>query len=188
MVGAGTMGNGIAQVFAQAGFDVRLVDDVCAAALDRARATIEKSLAKFVEKGKLTADAIATRRSAACDRHRASTALADVDYVVEAILEDADAKRDLFGQLDAITRPEVILASNTSSISITLLGAATQAAGPRARHALHESGAADDAGRAGPRAGDVSRVDGDRVRVVQGARQDRASKPPTTPASSPTAS
>jgi 3-hydroxybutyryl-CoA dehydrogenase len=124
VVGAGTMGNGIAQVFAQAGFDVSL-QDVSPAALDRARATIDKSLSKFVEKGKLTAEA----RDAALGRLQTVPrveALHDVDYVVEAILEDAAAKRALFGLLDQLTRPEVILSSNTSSISITAIGAATK--------------------------------------------------------------
>jgi 3-hydroxybutyryl-CoA dehydrogenase len=124
VIGAGTMGNGIAQVFAQSGFEVRLVDAV-APALDRARSSIGKSLDKFVEKGKMTAE----NREAALARLSTGTevsTLADVDYVVEAIIEDTDAKRDLFGQLEAITRPDVILSSNTSSISITLLGAATK--------------------------------------------------------------
>ena len=123
VVGAGTMGNGIAQVFAAAGFDVRLIDSATGA-VDRARTTIEKSLGKFVEKGKLSA----SDRDAALGRLSTGTdvdTLADVDYVVEAIFEDAQAKRDLFARLDRITRPGVILTSNTSSISITVLGAAT---------------------------------------------------------------
>ncbi len=124
IVGAGTMGNGIAQVFAQAGYTVCLVDAI-APALDRARTTIEKSLGRFVDKGRLSA----ADRDAAIGRITTGTnvnQLADAHYVVEAIVEDVQAKRDLFGQLDAVTRPDVILASNTSSISITLLGAATQ--------------------------------------------------------------
>jgi 3-hydroxybutyryl-CoA dehydrogenase len=124
VIGAGTMGNGIAQVFAQSGFSVVLVD-VAPPMLDRARGTIEKSLGKFVEKGKLTA----ADRDAALGRLSTATSvdqLADADYVVEAIVENADTKRSLFSSLDIITRPEVILASNTSSISITLLGAATR--------------------------------------------------------------
>jgi len=123
VVGAGTMGNGIAQVFAQSGFGVVLVD-AAAPALDRARAAIGKSLEKFVEKGKMTA----ADRDAALGRLSSGTdvdALAAADFVVEAIVEDAAAKRDLFARLDRITRPDVILSSNTSSISITLLGAAT---------------------------------------------------------------
>ncbi len=103
VVGAGTMGNGIAQVFAQAGFDVRLVD-VAQPMLDRARGTIEKSLAKFVEKGKLPRPT-ATPRSAACRPTTSLDRLADADYVVEAIVENVDAKRELFASLDAITKP-----------------------------------------------------------------------------------
>jgi 3-hydroxybutyryl-CoA dehydrogenase len=127
VVGAGTMGNGIAQVFAQAGFDVRLVD-ASAPALERARATIEKSLARFVEKDKLAA----SERDAALSRLETTTnveALADSDYVVEAIFEDPRVKGELFARLATITRPDVILASNTSSISITTLAAATDRPG-----------------------------------------------------------
>ena len=123
VVGAGTMGNGIAQVFAQAGFDVRLVD-ASSGALDRARATIEKSLSKLVEKGRLAPD----ERDAALSHLTTGVnidALSDADYVVEAIFEDAQAKREIFARLDQLTRPDVILSSNTSSISITTLGAAT---------------------------------------------------------------
>jgi 3-hydroxybutyryl-CoA dehydrogenase len=123
VVGAGTMGNGIAQVFMQAGLDVRLVD-ASPAALDRARSSIDKSLSKFVEKGRITA----AERNAALTRLAGGTtvdSLGDVDYIVEAIFEDPDAKRGLFARLDQITKPDVILSSNTSSISITLLGAAT---------------------------------------------------------------
>jgi 3-hydroxybutyryl-CoA dehydrogenase len=123
VIGAGTMGLGIAQVFAQSGFDV-LLHDTSAAALDRARQGIEQSLARFVEKGKLTA----------ADRHAALArltladaldALTAVDLAVEAIVEDIEAKRALFAALDRLTPPSTLLASNTSSISITLLGAAT---------------------------------------------------------------
>ncbi len=124
VIGAGTMGNGIAQVFTQAGYEVRLVD-AAAGAIDRAKKTIDKSLGKFVEKGKITAEV----RDAALGRLSTGTkvdTLGDVDYVVEAIFEDEAAKRELFGMLDALTRPDVILSSNTSSISITLLGAATK--------------------------------------------------------------
>jgi len=124
VIGAGTMGNGIAQVFAQAGFSVRLVD-VAQPMLDRARATIEKSLGKFVDKGKLTA----ADRDAACGRLSTATSvdlLTEADYIVEAIVEQVEAKRALFTSLDAIAKADVILASNTSSISITLLGAATK--------------------------------------------------------------
>jgi 3-hydroxybutyryl-CoA dehydrogenase len=124
VIGSGTMGNGIAQAFAQTGFEVRLVD-VSQPALDRARASIQKSLAKFVEKGRMTAadrDATLGRLATSIDIEP----LADADYVVEAIYENAEAKRALFASLDGLARPDVILASNTSSISLTLLGAATR--------------------------------------------------------------
>jgi len=124
VVGAGTMGNGIAQVFAQSGFTVRLVD-VAQPLLDRARSSIDVSLAKFVQKGKLAA----SDRDAALGRLSTGTtldALSDADYVVEAIVEKVDAKRALFTSLDALTKPSAILASNTSSISITMLGASTK--------------------------------------------------------------
>jgi 3-hydroxybutyryl-CoA dehydrogenase len=124
VVGAGTMGNGIAQVFAQSGFTVRL-HDASASAIDRARATIDKSLGKFVDKGKLAPDA---RDAALARLHPAPTldAFADVDYVVEAVIESLAVKRDIFVALDRLTRPETILTSNTSSISITALGATTK--------------------------------------------------------------
>jgi 3-hydroxybutyryl-CoA dehydrogenase len=123
VVGAGTMGSGIAQVFAQAGMSVYLVD-VAQPMLDRARTSIDRSLAKFVEKGRLTP----TEREQILSRVRAATAvdrLAAADYIVEAIVEDSGAKSELFAGLHAIARPEVVLASNTSSISITALGKAS---------------------------------------------------------------
>jgi 3-hydroxybutyryl-CoA dehydrogenase len=123
VVGAGTMGNGIAQVFTQSGFEVRLFD-ASAEALDRARGNIERSFGKFVDKGKLTS----ADRDASLSRLTTGTdidALSDVDFVVEAIFEDPQVKCDVFATLDVLTRPDVILSSNTSSISITVLGAAT---------------------------------------------------------------
>jgi 3-hydroxybutyryl-CoA dehydrogenase len=124
VIGAGTMGNGIAQVFAQSGFEVKL-HDAAAPALDRALKGIDKSLAKFVEKGKIQpAD-----KDAALGRLKSTPSiddLADVDYVVEAVIENLDVKKSIFSKLDAITRPDVILTSNTSSISITTIGAFTK--------------------------------------------------------------
>jgi len=126
VVGAGTMGNGIAQVFAQAGFDVCLVD-TAEPVLARAKDAIARSLGKFVKKGTLTG----VDRDAALGRIATATSLdrlSNTHFVVEAILEDADAKRTLFTSLDAIVTPDVILASNTSSISITTLGSSTRRA------------------------------------------------------------
>ena len=123
VIGAGTMGNGIAHVFAQYGFDVVLVD-VSEEVLQRALATIEKNMGRQVKKGILTEEA----KAEALKRIHPTTDLEeviDVDFVVEAVVENRDVKKDLFRKLDGLTRPEVVLASNTSSISITELGAAT---------------------------------------------------------------
>jgi len=123
VIGAGTMGNGIAQTFASYGTTVRLVD-VDEAALGRGVAAIEKSLARFVKKEKLT-EAQAQEIAA---RVKPSTKLADVGdapLVIEAIVERADVKRSVFAELDSISPDDAILASNTSSISITEIAAAT---------------------------------------------------------------
>jgi 3-hydroxybutyryl-CoA dehydrogenase len=124
VLGAGTMGNGIAQVFAQHGHDV-VLRDLDGAILERALGAIEKSLGKLTEKGKLSPE----QRDAARGRIRTSTDLAAVagaELVVEAIVENEKVKADTFRALDSLAAPEAILASNTSSISITTLGAATK--------------------------------------------------------------
>ena len=124
VLGAGTMGNGIAHVFAKSGYSV-LLSDVQQQFLDRALATIGKNLEREVTKNKLTAadkDAALGRIKTVTDR----AALKDCDFVVEAVSEKFEIKAELFRQLDSLLRPEVILASNTSSISITKLAALTQ--------------------------------------------------------------
>ena len=125
VVGAGTMGAGIAQTFAMAGHDVTLLD-VAAPQLERGMKTIRGSLAKLEEKKKLvaTADEIAGRVATATD----IAALTDADFVVEAAFEDAKVKEDVFARLDGVTRKDVILASNTSSISIDGLASRTHRA------------------------------------------------------------
>jgi 3-hydroxybutyryl-CoA dehydrogenase len=123
VVGAGTMGSGIAQVFAQAGCRVVLCDE-SAAALTRAGQTIDRSLAKVVDTGAVTnADRAATL--ARLELTSSLETVATAGHVIEAIAEDADAKRAIFAALDRITAPDVILASNTSSIPISTLGEAT---------------------------------------------------------------
>jgi 3-hydroxybutyryl-CoA dehydrogenase len=123
VVGAGTMGNGIAQTFATHGAEVVLID-VLEPALKKGLATIERSLARFAEKGKLTAgDA-----KAISARVKPSTTLQDArsaELVVEAVVEKVEVKRKVFAELDALTPGATILATNTSSISITAIGAAT---------------------------------------------------------------
>jgi 3-hydroxybutyryl-CoA dehydrogenase len=121
VVGAGLMGSGIAQVSACAGYDT-ILRDVDQRFLDKARAGIEKSTAKLVEKGALTAE----MRTAALDRLRTTTELEDLagaSLIIEAITEDAAAKTALFRELDGLTGKDTIFASNTSSLSIADLGA-----------------------------------------------------------------
>jgi 3-hydroxybutyryl-CoA dehydrogenase len=124
VVGGGQMGNGIAHVAAAAGCQVVLLD-VDEALLQKARGTIQKNLEREVAKGKRTAE----DRDAALSRIALTTRieeLAAADAVIEAIVENEGVKKDLFGRLDRVCRPEAILASNTSSISITRLAAATK--------------------------------------------------------------
>ena len=124
VVGAGTMGNGIAHVFARGGYNVVLCD-VEQAFLDRALATIGKNLDREVAKSKITAadkDAALGRIEPVTDRGK----LAECDLVVEVATEKFEIKADIFRDLDRLTRAEIILASNTSSISITKLAAVTK--------------------------------------------------------------
>jgi 3-hydroxybutyryl-CoA dehydrogenase len=125
VVGAGTMGNGIAHVFAQNGYDVRLVD-VSSGALQRGMQTIEKNLARMLAKGSITeADQAATM--ARLTTHSAiDSSLSDADLVVEAATERVELKLDIFKSLDEIVSSESILASNTSSISIAKIASASR--------------------------------------------------------------
>ena len=124
VIGAGTMGNGIAHVFARSGFTVRLCE-VEQRFLDRGLDTIRTNLGREAEKAKITqaeADAALKRIHGTLDR----SSLSVCDFVVEAATERFDIKREIFRDLDRIAGPDVILASNTSSISITRLAAQTQ--------------------------------------------------------------
>jgi 3-hydroxybutyryl-CoA dehydrogenase len=128
VIGAGTMGNGIAQVFASQGRQVVLIDMV-PAALESALAKIEKSVRKIATKREQDADAAASDVMGRISTGGDFDSLADCDLVVEAIVENAAVKTKVFAQLDTICKPEAILASNTSSISITVIGAATKRPG-----------------------------------------------------------
>ena len=124
VVGAGTMGNGIAHVFAQSGFAVVLID-VEQAFVDRGMAAIAKNLDRGVKKGKISQD----QKQQILDRITPTVELSqasDCDLVVEAILEQFQPKAELFAKLDEMLGPEAIIASNTSSISITKLAAVTK--------------------------------------------------------------
>jgi len=126
VVGAGTMGNGIAHVFAQSGYAVTLVD-LARDYLDRAIRTIEKNLRRQVEKGKIPEEAIQGTLSRIAIAAELETA-AEAHLVIEAITEDPEIKFSLMRKLDEICPPETVFGSNTSSISITEIGAATQRA------------------------------------------------------------
>jgi 3-hydroxybutyryl-CoA dehydrogenase len=127
VIGAGTMGNGIAHVFAKSGYDVTLVE-VEQRFLDRGMETIGKNLEREASKNKITAD----EKAAALARIHGSLSrkdLATCDFVIEAATEKFDIKSEIFRDIDQICRPEIILASNTSSISITKLAAVTKRPG-----------------------------------------------------------
>ncbi|HKR28969.1 MAG TPA: 3-hydroxybutyryl-CoA dehydrogenase [Terriglobales bacterium] len=124
MIGAGTMGNGIAHVFARSGYEVVLCE-VAQQLLDRGIATIRKNLQREVEKNKITSqesEAALSRIRGVLDR----AVLAECDFVIEAATEKFDIKSEIFRDIDQICRPEVILSSNTSSISITRIAALTR--------------------------------------------------------------
>jgi len=124
VIGAGTMGNGIAQTFASYGAEVRLID-VDEAALGRGVAAIEKSLARFVKKEKLT-EAEAAAINGRITPLGSIDEVGDVPLVVEAIVERVDIKAAVFKQLDSVTPASAILATNTSSISITEIASNTR--------------------------------------------------------------
>ncbi|MBA3996459.1 MAG: 3-hydroxybutyryl-CoA dehydrogenase [Candidatus Accumulibacter sp.] len=123
VVGAGTMGNGIAQAFAVAGYEV-IMTDIAEAAVQKGVATIAGSLDRLIKKEKMSAE----QKAAAMAKIATATdiaALKDVDLIIEAATENLELKTKIFKHLDAAAKPEAILASNTSSISITKLAAAT---------------------------------------------------------------
>lgn len=125
VVGAGTMGTGIAQVAAVAGFDV-VLNDVGDEFLERSLKIIDKSLSKLIEKGRIEAD-----KQDIIGRIKTTTSLEDlkdVDFVVEAVFEDFDVKKNILQELDRLLDPGIILTTNTSSISITRLAATTNRA------------------------------------------------------------
>uniref|UniRef100_A0A7C6A9T4 3-hydroxybutyryl-CoA dehydrogenase n=1 Tax=candidate division WOR-3 bacterium TaxID=2052148 RepID=A0A7C6A9T4_UNCW3 len=124
VIGAGTMGSGIAQVFAQAGYDVVMID-IEQRFIDNGIANIKKSLAKMVEKAKITQEAM-DKTLAKIKTGLDLNLIKDCQMVVEAVLEKVELKKEIFAKLSSITLPEAILASNTSTISITELASATK--------------------------------------------------------------
>ena len=127
VIGSGTMGNGIAHVFAQNGFQVNLVD-ISQDALDRAMKTIEKNLDRLVAKEKIDEAQKTSTLSNITTHTELKSGVSEADLVVEAATENLDIKLKIFEDLDAFTKPECILASNTSSIPITKIGSVTKRA------------------------------------------------------------
>ncbi len=124
VLGAGTMGNGIAQVAPQAGYQV-IMRDIEDRFVENGLKAIDKFLAKSVEKGKMTED----QKKGIQSRVKGTTRMEDlkgIDFLIEAVFEDLELKRKLFKELDELTRPDVILATNTSSMSITEVAASTK--------------------------------------------------------------
>ncbi len=125
VIGSGTMGNGIAHVFAQNGYPVSLID-VSGDALRKATETIAKNLDRQVNKGTITEEDKHNTFRRITTYTKIDEGVQEVDLVVEAASENPDIKLKIFSQLDALTKPEAILATNTSSISITRIAAATK--------------------------------------------------------------
>jgi 3-hydroxybutyryl-CoA dehydrogenase len=125
VIGAGTMGHGIAQIAAQAGYRV-VLEDVSEEFVERGRGRIQENLQKGVERGKLSSEDL----QAALSRIQLSTdlkeAAADADLVIEAVIEKLDAKQALFAELDGLCKASAILATNTSSLSVSAIASATR--------------------------------------------------------------
>jgi 3-hydroxybutyryl-CoA dehydrogenase len=124
VLGAGSMGNGIAQVAAQTGYEV-VMRDIEDRFVENGLRTIEKFLVKSVEKGKMTED----QKRGVLGRIKGTTRMEDlagVDFVIEAVFEDLDLKKNIFKQLDELTRSHVILTTNTSSMSVTEIAMSTK--------------------------------------------------------------
>ena len=124
VIGAGTMGNGIAHVFAQNGYQVNLID-ISQESLDKGIATITKNLDRMVSKEKISEEDKQNTLSKITQFTDLKTGVSNTDLVVEAATENITIKLDIFKQLDTICETKTILATNTSSISITQIGAVT---------------------------------------------------------------
>jgi len=127
VIGAGTMGNGIAHVFAQTGFQVHLID-ISEKSLEKGIATISSNLDRMITKGSISEDEKSKTLSNISTYTDTAEGVKNVELVVEAATENIDLKLKIFKQLDELTAPETILATNTSSISITKIAAATNRA------------------------------------------------------------
>ena len=186
VVGLGTMGAGIAQVCLQAGLEV-VGREVDAELGEAARGRIDHYLSRGVEKERLTQD----EKDAALGRLGLTTELADLagcELVIEAVFEDLDVKRELFGELDRILPPPALLATNTSALSVTQIADATEHARARGRHALLQPGAGAAARRGRAHCAHERRGLRRRLRVRASGSARSPSPATTRPASSSTGS
>ena len=186
VVGLGAMGAGIAQLCVEAGVDT-VGREITSELAEKGRDGIAHFLTRKVEKGQLEQSA----RDEAVGRLTLTTELddfADCDLVIEAIVEELEPKRELFAELERICRPDAVLATNTSALSVTEIAAATSTPGARRRHALLQSRAVDAARRDRPRRADRRRAVRDGVRLRRADRQDADPLPRHARASSSTAS
>ena len=145
VIGAGTMGNGIAHVFAQHGFPVQLYD-LSEKQLEKAMSVIPKNMDRQVQKGTLSADEKAAAFLRIHPVLNLKEGIQEADIIIEAATENEAVKLQIFREIDELARPAAILASNTSSISITQIASVTKHPGRGHRHAFHESGATDETG------------------------------------------
>ena len=171
VIGAGTMGGGIAMAYANAGIPV-LLKDVDDAAVQKGLATIRKNYESTVAKGKMTAEAMAKTLSLITPT-TTYDGFENVDIVVEAAFEDMNLKKAIFADLGRITKPSCILASNTSTLDIDEFAKASGRAAAGDRSSLLQPGERDEAARDRPRQGDEQGNDRDLAGARQAARQDR---------------
>ena len=174
VLGGGQMGSGIAQVAAQSGIVVRLADSSAALA-EASKGKLASTFTRLVEKGKLSAEA-ASSALAKINPVGSMEALNECDLIVEAVTENPELKAQLFQKLDQVARPNAVLATNTSSISITRIAAQTQAPGQSDRHALHEPGAGHAARGSHSRAANQRRDVRRNGRTRSSLQQDRGDR------------
>lgn len=149
VIGAGQMGAGIAQVAAQSGMQV-LLNDISRERAEAGKAGIAKALQRLVDKGKMEAGKVQEILGLIQPVGNLAD-LKNADFIVEAATEKVELKYEIFRKLDEIAKPGVILATNTSSISITAIAGANQAPGRSGGHAFYESRAGDETGGGDPR-------------------------------------
>ena len=186
MIGAGTMGGGISMNFLSAGIPVTIVE-MGQEALDRGTGVMRKNYEASAAKGRLTRRAGRARRWGCSSPTLDFEALADCDLIIEAVYENMDVKKEVFGRLDKIAKPGAILASNTSYLDINEIAASISRPRRRGRHALLLAGQRDEAAGGGARRQDRARRAADRDAARQEDQEGRRWSRASATASSATA-